>query len=86
MTLREIVNECLSALNRGSDSVIFSMPKIIKTFPRGELLCVCPDGLRTVRYDVMKVLDYLKKNRLIEVNQVGEKKLEVIVLDGAVKP
>lgn len=80
MTIRDIVNACLSALEMGSDSVIFTMPKVIKTFPRGELLCIQQDGTRIVSYDVMKVLGYLKRHKLISVEKLEGNKLEVSIL------
>lgn len=58
MTLNDIVLKCLESLKRPGPlggHVIFTMPKVLRRFPKGELLCVGPNGDRVVMYDAMKI-------------------------------
>ena len=80
MTVSELVNECLQSLGQGCERMTLTMPKVPKRFPRGELVAVTHEGLRVMRYDIMKVLGYLAKHKVIEVSRKSDKTLQVKIL------
>lgn len=63
----EIERLCIEVINAGGTRISIDVPKDmttkIKGFGRGELLCTSSEGNRIVSYDVMKVLNAMRKMR-----------------------